>query len=430
MKKIATMFVVLMLALSLCAVSVNAEQMDPLDAAFEEATQSLDTFYELDGHYMATVVMQTLYSWEEMELNNYQPKTVAAAEVEELLYKYFAPTEDQLQSFRENLNYDAAAGTYQLNPWGGFGGFLPERQYLGYQKQEDTYQVYWQTVDYAYLGTVLPEDTEEYTYAESLGWPETITYGGLEYTSGPDGYYRINGLLPYGKVYTVEYNEGTVRILSAATFDQQSFPVLHQIPVDSGITLELGDSFDAGTVVKVETELPQETVLAVENVMADVAQRYYAFDITAKLEDQPVQPGAPVEIVLSIPDAFSTDVSVYYMAPQADTWELELLDAEVDREHRLVRLNLEHFSTYLLADNETKPETPEPTQPKEPTQPTQSQQGTTAPQEGTQPQTNPTGSQTLSEPGDVGTWIAVAAIAAAGVLLAIGFLIYRKSGRK
>lgn len=430
MKKILMLLVALAVLLSLCAAAMATEPQQSLDEVFEGATESLDTFYELDGHYMATKVMQTLYTWEEMEQNNYEPKTVAAAEVEAVLYKFFAPTEDQLQSFRENLNYDAAAGTYELSPWGGFGGFLPERQYLGYQKQEDTYQVYWQAVDYAYLGTVLPEDTDEYVYAESLGWPETITYGGLEYSSGPDGYYRINGLLPQGKVYTVEYNEGVVRILSAATFDQQSFPVLHKIPADSGITLELGDSFDAGTVVKVELELSEETEQAVENVMTDVAQKYYAFDITAKLADEPVQPGVPVRVTLSIPDGFSTDVSVYYMAPVAGAWELELLETEVDKENRTVSIQLEHFSTYLLADNETKPETPQPTQPTQPAEPTQSQQGTTGPQEGTQPQTNPTGSQDSIEPNNVGTWIAVAAIAAAVVLLAIGFLLYRKGSRK
>lgn len=427
MKKILSLLVILAVLMSLCTTVMATKPEQSLDEVFEAETSSLDVFYELDGHYMATKVMQTLYTWEEMEQNNYEPKTVAAAEVEAVLYKFFAPTEAQLQSFRENLQYDAAAGTYQLTPWGGFGGFLPEREYLGYQKLGDVYKIYWRAVDYGYLGTVLPDDVEEYEYAESLGWPETITYGGIEYTSGPDGYYCINGKLNHGKVYTVEYNDGVVRILSAATFDEQSFPVLHKIPVDSGIALDVKDSFSAGTVIQVETVLPEETKQAVEQAVSTVAQKYYAFDITAKLEGEPVQPEKPLFVTVAIPEGFSTNITAYYVTEGSEV-TLEPLETQVNAQDRMVTIQLEHFSTYLLADNETKPEPTQPTQPSEPTQP--EQQGTTGVQSGTQPQTNPTGSQNPSEPGNVGTWIAVAAIAAAAVLLIIGFLLYRKGSRK
>ena len=429
MKKVLAMLVILAVLLSL-GVTTMAAEAQSLDEIFENATTFLDMYYELNSSYMATKVNQQLYPWEEMEANNFEPKVMGAAEVEAALYKYFAPTDAQLEDFRFYLSYDAAAGTYILPPWGGFGGNLPPRQYLGYTTDGSTYQIYWQQVNYAFLEAVLPDDVDSFAYAESLGWPYEIEYGGFVYENGPEGYYRIEGLMPFGNVYTAEYDGEAVRLLSAGTFDESTFPVLQSLPEEGGIQLEVEESFAPGTKVTVAWSVSEDVKPKVEQAMAQVATQYKTISIEAKLAGETVQPNGKVTVQLEIPAEFSTDVTVYYL--NESTGKLEALETTVDAATRVATVELEHFSIYLMADNATKPSSGEPTQPTQPNEPTQpGQQSTTGAQSGTQPtQAGTTGNSEAENSGDIGIWIAGAAIAAAVVLLLIGFLLYRKSGRK
>ena len=421
MKRYLVLFLALICALSLCALPAAAEETTGMDKIFEGATSALDTFYTLDGSYMATKIGQMLYSWEEMDANQYAPKVMAADEVEAVLYQYFAPTDDQLQQFRRELGYDAAAGTYSILAWGGFGGIMSPRQYMGYSKDGDIYSIYWQTIDYAFLSDALPEGTNEWEYTASLGDPATIEYEGHTYYSGPEGYYYIVALLESGNVYTAEYNDGIVRLLGAGTFTAEDIPVFQQIPENSGVTIDMGDAFDAGTKVTVSTDCSQELAESAAAALEQVAQNFMVYDFTAEKNGEAVQPNGTLRVTFDLPENFSTDVSVYYLDSEGN---IEQQPTTVDAENRTVTAELSHFSCYLLADNATKPEETEPKQ----TEP-----------DGTEPAGDPTeGTDATGGNEDIGKtepsgndWILPVIIAAAVVIAALAvFLILRKKSGK
>lgn len=419
MKRFLMMAVMLACVLSMCVFPAAAEEYnETLDQVFERATAALDTFYELDGEYMATRVVQMLYSWEEMEQNEYAPKVMSADEVEAVLYRYFAPTDQDLERFRNYLGYNAAQGTYSLEPWGGMGGVMSERDYIGYSVDGDIYSIYWQTVEYAFLADVLPEGTDEWTYAESLGYPPTIEYDGQVYEAGMDGYYRLVGYLDYGNVYTATYLDGVVRLLSKGTFTTAELPVFKDIPADSGVSIDVGDAFVGGTTVTVTTGCTEPVMDRAAAAVEEIARVFAVYDLSAKKDGETVQPNGTIEVTFALPEGFSTDVSVYYMDEDG---QLEQQTATVDTQNRTVTAQLSHFSIYLLADHATAPveetEPIDPTDGVDPTDPAEPE--TNAPESTDAPTEEP-------KPDADQSWIIFVVIAVVAVVAAAVVLIMKK----
>jgi hypothetical protein len=297
--------------------------------------------------------------------------------------------------------------------WGGFGGIMSPREYVGYTKEGDTYKIYWQTIDYAFLSDALPEGTDEYAYAESLGYPNTITYGDITYENGPEGYYCILGKLESGKVYTAELNGDAVRLLAAGTFGAGELPVFQNIPASAPVSVDTGSAFPAGTTVIVDHDDGNDTAA---EAMAEIAREYMVFDFTAKLAGEAIQPSEAITVSFDLPDTYSTDVSLYYMTEDG---KLEQQNVTVDPETRTVTAQLTHFSHYILCDNATKPvppttvpSTPAPTQ--EPTQ-----EPTTVPA--------PTPGATVpAAPASFALWIGAGAAGIIAILAAVFVLLKKK----
>ena len=66
-----------------------------------------------------------------------------------------------------------------------------------------------------------------------------------------------------------------------------------------------------------------------------------------------MQPSGKLTVTFDIPDGYSANVAVYYMAEDG---VLTKLDGVVDIENRTVTVELEHFSTYILADHGAEPD--------------------------------------------------------------------------
>ena len=373
MKKILS---ILLIAVCLCILPANRTQAaaDPNAERFQGALNRLDYFYDYNYDYMISAVAHIYAEWDE---DMWRLKTIPAAEYDAVLHKYFVLTDRQIQELREYGNQDYSTEIYDEETWevievipffdevnqtysftyyGGFGGILPEREYLGYVKNGDTYDVYYHHIRYAFLQDYLPEGVDVWEYMESLDYPEYIDLEGLRFQNGPDGYFTILGYDDYGRKYTVEYNEDVVRIISCVDYTASDLPsqfsdrteVTIQIPEDSGIVIPDNDHFPGGTVVSAEI-VSNETVT---NAMAAVAEKYVAYDFTATLDGQQIQPTGTLEVTFALPADFSTDVAVYYMA---DTGTLEAQTVTVDAETRTVTTQLTHFSIYILVDNATKP---------------------------------------------------------------------------
>ena len=219
--------------------------IDPLAIKFDEIVGYCDTFYESIPWYVVCKLSWDLVDWDyyEEELPVLQ---IPAAEYEAAAAKYCVLTESMLNAIRNETDYegnpiyDPETNTYTVFFVGGWGGFLHNRVYAGYVKTgEDTYDVYYMTINYEFLDEILPDGT---TVDDLAGdeWPEVIEYGGYEYRNGPDGYFRIAGYSKSGIKYGVKYDGENVMIATRTPYSVGQQPDdFDDITIEDILTYEI-----------------------------------------------------------------------------------------------------------------------------------------------------------------------------------------------
>lgn len=368
MKKLFAVLLAVTLLCGLLAVSATAAT-DPLAEKFQDELRLLDHFYDYNRYYMIRIASDYFVGYDNMG-----PVTVGAAEFEGKLRQHFVLSDQQLESIRSYYEedyfvYDADEQTYTVSWVGGFGGGLPAREYWGYVKNGETYDVYYRGIVYAFLADVLPDGVSEWEYAESLGYPMEIEYNGVIYESGMDGYCAIVGYQSAGRKYSVELNGNIVRIISVSNYSGNQAPskfddkvptVEYDVPADNSVTIPENDCFAVETVVKVEKVTAGSTMQTAQDAMQTVAEKFVAFEFTATKDGAAVQPNGTLAVTFAIPAGYSTNVKVYYMAKNG---ALENVAATVNAADRTVTAQLTHFSTYILADADSQPVVTPSTQP-------------------------------------------------------------------
>ena len=109
--------------------------------------------------------------------------------------------------------------------------------------------------------------------------------------------------------------------------------------------------FEANTVITVESVSEGKTYdtvkKALEDVVADM-KHTAILEITATLNGKPIQPSGKVQMTIQIPENLSAEnLKLFYVAESGKTEEIAIT---VDKNARTVTANLEHFSTYVLAN--------------------------------------------------------------------------------
>jgi hypothetical protein len=375
MKKFFGILTVVLCICFVLAMPVSAAG-DPMAAKLQDGLDLLDYFYDYDYHYMIRIASDKFIVWDEDSF--WKPVTVPAEEFDAVLKEHFVITDNQIQELRELGNRDynteiwdddsgeivevipffnADTQTYTFQFYGGFGGSMPDREYLGYIRNGETYDVYYRHISYGYLSDVLPDGVDEWEYAGDLEWPAKIEYDGVVYQDGPEGYYTILSYDNFGRKYTVEMNGEIVRIISCVGYTEADLPdsfddVSYDIPKGDKVEIPANDCFEGNTTVKVEEIVSGDLFDTVTKAMEKVAEQFVAYEFTATKDNVAVQPDGKLVVVFALPDGYSDDVTVYYMKPDGT---LEALQGTVNSSDRTVAVELEHFSTYILADNATKP---------------------------------------------------------------------------
>ena len=122
---------------------------------------------------------------------------------------------------------------------------------------------------------------------------------------------------------------------------------------DNQITVGNADKvFEQGTVITVESvtqgEIYNTVKEALKDVVADMTHTAI-LDITATLNGKPVQPSGKVQMTFAIPENLSVDnLKLFYVSDDGKT--VEEIAITVNKDARTVTANLEHFSTYVLAN--------------------------------------------------------------------------------
>ena len=122
---------------------------------------------------------------------------------------------------------------------------------------------------------------------------------------------------------------------------------------DNRITVGNADKvFEANTVITVESVTQgkiYDTVKEALKNLVDDMKNTAILDITATLNGKPVQPSGKVQMTFAIPENLSVDnLKLFYVSDDGKT--TEEIAITVDKDARTVTANLEHFSTYVLAN--------------------------------------------------------------------------------
>ena len=150
------------------------------------------------------------------------------------------------------------------------------------------------------------------------------------------------------KVYTCQHcGETRTEVLP------KKEPVIYDTPADGSVSIPENDCFEGGTTVTVEVIEEGELFEKIQQVMENVAGSYVAYEFTATKDEVAVQPNGKLTVTFNIPADYSANVSLYYMDASG---KLTKLAAVVDAEARTVTVELEHFSTYILVDQDTAPD--------------------------------------------------------------------------
>ncbi len=211
MKKIIALILSLVLLLSMLITGMTVTAAPDANAeAFQNALFILDYFYANPknmGGYADFMNSEMRFLLMDYCGNGANTMTVKGEDYRSLFNAYYTMNDELFEEVLtideySSDKYDPETDTYTLICAGGFGGMLPEREYLGYKQRGDVYDVYYAEIDYAYLSDVVEDEN---AYAEELGYPAYIEYDGVTYEATMDGYVAVLGLLDSGIKYTVEY---------------------------------------------------------------------------------------------------------------------------------------------------------------------------------------------------------------------------------
>lgn len=410
MKKLLSLLIVLALTLSiftgiLPASALTTSQLESM----KDTTWRADYFYGgMTRDYIINVITNQL--WDTYAADQYASTAIApATEFEQVYNKYFVVETSMLESIRSYLSYDATAGTYTLNYPGGFGGMMPEREYVGYKSLgNNRYALYYQHVTYDILS-----DSVASQYPGYQTW-EPITHNGYTYESGPDGYYRILSYDDYGKMHTVDLNGDVVRFISSADYtngssisfdkDPSQIVATHKptakptaaptakptaaptkapaVTAEPEITPEATPELTPGPVIQLEkiaeTEelvieisencFPENVVVSIEKIedqgknevlketLGDNANKFVAFEITASSENVSVQPNGIVYITFEVPEDYDTNKTLVLYVPVEGLPEIV---HSVANEDGTITAHTNHFSTYVLVESVEPVATPD-----------------------------------------------------------------------
>lgn len=105
--------------------------------------------------------------------------------------------------------------------------------------------------------------------------------------------------------------------------------------------------FEEGTKVTAETVTAGAVYERAKTAVAPVAEKFTVFEFNAVKDEAKVQPNGKLAVTFRIPDDYSNNVKILYVADDGTTEEIT---ATVNAGERTIVAELTHFSTYVLID--------------------------------------------------------------------------------
>ena len=366
MKKLFSIVLIMVLILS-CSATAFAAPATNVEAAIEKADDYYFWTYFYDGYFEKgedpdADAVYGILSWLESETfktynvegNEGVPSDVShmipAADYEALVAKHFVLTDTLVAELEsDSERYQDGYYYYYI---GGWGDLIPDYVYQGYKDLGNG-----EIEIYAYEAFLL-DDT---TYEEYVPGPEDVE--GKDYLFVLDTYIdEMTGELVtagYPKkilstlVSTFKIDGKNVVMTSYTSKDKAIMPSADEFtdtkaPVKEDIVIDFEYGvFEPGTQVTCAPVTDDATLEQVKDALDDVAKDFVVFDANAVYREEAVQPNGTVKITFAVPDGYSDNLAVFFIAEDGTIEEIE---STYDPATNTVTAVLEHFSLYALVD--------------------------------------------------------------------------------
>lgn len=235
-----------------------------------------------------------------------------------------------------NYGYDKKNGTYTV--YDPARGKEPDYDYSGFVDNGDaTYSFYYGEIDYD--KTYFDETKVEWVWAKyDRGIAITLKFEN-------DGI----ALVSDKKVDKLPTKYSEVPTATTATETKVVYDA------EKGITFADNNNFEAGTTVTAKEVKNGTAFDTAKKALNGVSNKYVVFDFSAVKNGATVQPKGKVKVTMSIPETLSAEgLKMFYVSDKGKKEEIKIT---VDKKNKTVTAELEHFSTYVLANVSSSPKT-------------------------------------------------------------------------
>ena len=187
---------------------------------------------------------------------------------------------------------------------------------------------------------------------------DTIEYKGVTYYSimghfhaMPDFGHRVIFETQNGEVTKISLNDENNKFPASM---KKAFGV--DLVAPAGVMIETDDGvFEEGTVVTAKVVETGKVADLVKKTVGTIAKKYVIFDFSAEKDGVPVQPNGKVKVSMPLPAVLSPEhLKLFYVS---DSGAKEEIAVTYDKATNTVTAELEHFSTYVLANVTPSPQT-------------------------------------------------------------------------
>ncbi len=272
-------------------------------------------------------------------------------------------------------NYDAAKAEFEItySEFGGYGG-AGFYQFHGYKAEGNNYVVYGHYATYDEVSTTPPasggyvaieEDGVVNYFPTAATIKTTVSYNGkyvkflkwehIPFASLPAQdtlIFKDEVVAPPTSSTPATSEPTSSETTSDETSSDEPSVTLPVVAEKDGLTIKAENTvFPEGAVVEIKPIAKEESADAyavVENALKDTAAKFVAYDITAKKDNVKIQPNGKVLAYFDIPQGYDTaKIAVFYVS---DDGKFEQIKSTVNTAEGFVVAELDHFSTYVVAE--------------------------------------------------------------------------------
>jgi len=280
--------------------------------------------------------------------------------------KYLEDVFRKYNTYDQGKQYKEIDGKYYYTfvRYNGMGFISDTTTLIGYKDlQNNYYETYsYLTIDYTM--------TDECYENELFCKPNKSEIYGKEYIINTYKYFDENNNLKYshyaekiiGYIKSKIYFDGeNVKYMSFEQINKNEVPSRKELTTQLTSSIAIDEEeykiganegvFVEGTKITIEKQTEGKIFDLANKVLKDKANKYVIYEINAKVGEYNIEPNGVVKVQIKVPKEYKNPV-VYYIDEKGN---LEKIETKVDVGYAVV--DLSHFSTYALIDEEKKVET-------------------------------------------------------------------------